>query len=154
MHCEGKVALRKRRGSTRALTAGVLAALVLSGCSASPSFEEQTQDRARSSDTFKLPSKITGGASWKELLIMCPGDKAPKGVNLSMAKVASKINTTSTDSSQWLVFRTGTRAVTVTLARSAIDFCAGPPPGSEVYTPNTRWVGTDQDGVTALRPVE
>ena len=131
--------------------ASLTVTLAVSGCSTatSSSFESQIQERAATGTAFELPSNA-GGVSWDELLVLCPYDVQPEGVQASLATAASRIDTNSTDASQWLLFATDGDVRTLILDRSTIDFCSDSRHEQGVFLPEARWTATREDGVIIL----
>lgn len=133
-------------------TAAVLVAVLwVAGCSSAPSFQSQVQERAASGEAFELPSQVEG-SQWEELLVLCPYASPPASVDGALAQAAATIDTGATDSSQWLLFRTGDTVTTVTLERTSIDFCSDASHGGATYQPNVRWVSVRDNHVEQLSP--
>ncbi|MCO1337741.1 hypothetical protein BJH93_02380 [Kocuria polaris] len=83
---------------------------------------------------------------------MCPYDAQPEGVHASLAEAASRIDTDSTDASQWLLFAAAGEVRTLILDRSTVDFCAISRPGQGPYASDARWTATEDEGIIVLSP--
>ncbi|WP_180967373.1 hypothetical protein [Zhihengliuella halotolerans] len=123
----------------------------MSGCqtSTSQSLESHIQERAATGGAIELPAEV-GGERWDELLVVCPYDAQPEGVDPALAEAASQVDTDRTDASQWLLFAADDDVRTLALDRSTVDFCTGSRHEPATYSPETRWTAVQENEVVTL----
>lgn len=136
---------------------GIVAAVVLSGCSGqgTDSFESRLVDSASgdtSADAFALPKDVQAGQTWEKVSMLCPYDKVSDRLPDELGKAAKGIDTAAAEDTQWLLFSVDGKAQKLSLDRTKVDFCSADSP-SGVFTPKDRWRAQKQDGVWELSPV-
>ena len=90
-------------------------------------------------------------AQWDAMFLACPYSDT-NDVPEPFTKAARGLNTSSTDSVQWLLFAEGSKVKRISVDRSAIDFCADAAVNAE-YRHTQIWHAEQSDGAWLMTTV-
>ncbi|ALV45364.1 hypothetical protein MB46_07520 [Arthrobacter alpinus] len=88
---------------------------------------------------------------WDTALIVCPYSDTSL-IPEKFAKDVQNLDTTSTDSVQWLLFSEQNNVSRFSIERTAVDFCQGESLPIE-YESNRFWSGEKRDGTWSMTPI-
>lgn len=145
------------RGRTVGVTLALLLSLapVLTGCVPKPHFEDSLVSAAQNDQpSFTLPRGANVGAplpSWDSVYVLCPYSQTDQ-VPAPFTELAHTIDTSATDSVQWLLFSAHHEVRRISIDRSVADFCqTKATPGTFDHTQS--WNANEVDGAWVLMPV-
>ncbi|GAA1798419.1 hypothetical protein [Leucobacter iarius] len=104
-------------------TCAALGALLSACASPAFSFESQLVQNAETGEPFTLPQAGTPSGSWDRVVVLCPYAGTSQ-LPSEFAEAAAAIDTQSTESTQWLLFRARAGVETLTLSRDRVDLCS------------------------------
>ncbi|WP_435299003.1 hypothetical protein [Timonella sp. A28] len=128
--------------------------IFLAGCSSSSQPVESLilDAAAKNSSAFVLPQELSPSGVWQELIIVCPYGDAPAQAKEVFHDAVKSIDTTDTDTSQWLLMKDAETVTTVTISRNSLDFCAHSDALNKTFLPNDLWASKSTDEITILTP--
>lgn len=136
------------------LAVPLLLGVSLTGCAQNSGYQESLASAADNAQgTFSLPRGEDVDAPiplWEKVLIVCPYSDT-KLVPEPFAKDVQNLDTTSTESMQWLLFSEQSNVSRISVERAAIDFCQGESRPIE-YESNRAWHAEKRDGVWVMEP--
>lgn len=139
-----------------AISAGILLlGAALTGCANHATFQDVVANQAQNGQ-FTLPRGEGSGApmpEWDAMFLAWPYSDT-NDVPEPFTKAARALNTSSTDSVQWLLFAEGSNVKRISIDRSAIDFCLDGAVNAE-YQHAQMWNAEKSDGawlMTAVGP--
>lgn len=131
----------------------LLLGAALTGCTNNPTFQDAVAKQAQGGQ-FTLPRGEGSGAplpQWDAMFLACPYSDT-NDVPEPFTKAARGLNTSSTDSVQWLLFAEGSKVKRISVDRSAIDFCADAAVNAE-YRHTQIWHAEQSDGAWLMTTV-
>ncbi|SEF10817.1 hypothetical protein SAMN04489740_4036 [Arthrobacter alpinus] len=127
----------------------------VTGCGQDSGYQESLIDVADNlQGTFSLPRGTGVGAPiplWDTVLIVCPYSDTSL-IPERFANEVQNLDTTSTDSVQWLLFSEQNNVSRISIERTAVDFCQGESHPIE-YESNQSWNAEKRDGTWSMTPV-
>lgn len=142
------------RGSKVASKLLIVSLLVCAGCSIDNSTFEQNVVLVaqQQGELFELPKRNSTSNAWDSLMILCPYASLSAEAPANFQDAAKRIDTATSDASQWLMFESNGVVDVDTLNRDTVDFCAATAHGDRVYTSTEKWTSQTINGTAQLTP--